>query len=1493
MLLKRDDFFRRLVNVGRPAGAKTRRRNRRQAAQRGLLQEFRSAAEALEERWLLSANPVALPLQPVQPVQPTLNRVAHTTFVLFHAQQPSVKSDQLVSNFDSPITPSEMEAAYGITSLNFGTLTNLGKGQTIALVDAYNDPDIVSDANTFSTQYNLPLFNGAGEPTLQVLNQSGGTNVSGIANANESEWDIEESLDVEWAHTMAPGANIILFEANTDSLNDLLTAEVTAGKTAGVSAVSNSWGSSEFQGEQQFDSDFVTPSGHQGVTFLASTGDSGPPTGYPAMSPNVVAVGGSSLYLNPQGAYLGESVWGNEAGDGAGSGGISEFESQPSYQTGKVNGTSSTFRTTPDVTLDADPITGVLLYDSDSVDWFQVGGTSLASPLMSGIIADANAIRVSNNLGTLNGTTQTLPTLYSVPQNEFFHDISTGISNNVDEFGDNEGNGFAASPGYDIATGLGSPIANNLINYLGGNSTSPPPTVSAPADATMLEGGIYTWDDVISVNDSLPGTMQQVTLTADEGTIQLASTNNVSISAGANDSSSITLTGTLANLNAALGNVTYVAANGYVGSDYIQISVNDGSDSNTGFGAIDMTIVPTSGARIFAGLPVSTPENQSYNFGPGISLTDPDASGASDTLSLTVDNGTLQLASTTGLTFIAGSNNGKTMTVQGTLAALQNAVFNITGGIWYTPNSNFVGQDWLQLSFTNTLDGMPDPSFTSISVLGAPTVSAPRNVQVIENASYVFPNSAFTLSDNAASGTSDSLQLSVADGVIDLGSTTGLTFTQGGSGSSVMTFGGTLANLQAALQSLTYVPDSNYLGTDTLSLTLSDSVDKLSSAKTSVGLSVVAQPTLQAVSNVSTNENNTYTFATGALVLSDASATGVLNTLAIKVQDGHLNLPNDGSGVSVISGGNNTASMTISGSIANLAAELNGLQYIPNNDFSGTDTLSLSYTDSNDGVGATNSVSIDVTNVPPPSITAPTSVTTNENAAYTFASGAISFTDQSAGPSNTDSLTLSVADGKLALGSTTGITITAGANNSSSMIVSGTVANLNGALVGLIYTPNLNYSSGDTLRITATDLTLNVSSSANVSIVFNPLPSVVAPSAIFVDENGSYAFTSGSIVLSDTIASGASDTLSLSVSDGTLNLGSIAGLTFGGGTANNSSSITVTGTMTNLQAAVNGLVYTPTAGFASNDALALSLSDAGDNLTGNASVTITVGNFPPPAVAVPNSASTSENSSLGFGSAISVTDIVASGSSDSMSISVANGTLTLSTTSGLSFSSGTNGTSSMTVTGPLAAMNAALNNLAYAPISGFSGHDLLQVSVTDSTDNQHGSGSVPIAVNPFATAPVAANVLENGAYTFSTTGKTAISLTDGAATATSDTMTLKALSGKLTLPTTTGLTITAGANGTASMTVKGSLANLNAALNGLVYRPNQFFTGTDTLTVTVADASDGLSGSAKVNITVAFKSISPTVSIGSDAAPLDSETDVSDQSTQWDGMMAALEILNG
>ena len=279
----------------------------------------RCAAETLEDRLLLSAAPVANP-----------------TFIIEgRASAPGTAQPAVSPNgqpsFVAPIDPTQMQAAYGVNLISFNGVKGTGLGQTIAIVDAYNDPDIQSDANSFSSTFGLPQFN-AGGPTLQVLNENGGMSLTNVPNSTPGGWDVEESLDVEWAHSIAPQANIILFEANSSSFLDLLTAEQTAADTAGVSTVSNSWASGEFSGEQSYDSYFVTPNGHQGVTFLASTGDDGAPAGYPAYSPNVVAVGGTSLDLNSSGAYEAETGW---SGSG---GGVSDYESQPSYQNGKVNG---------------------------------------------------------------------------------------------------------------------------------------------------------------------------------------------------------------------------------------------------------------------------------------------------------------------------------------------------------------------------------------------------------------------------------------------------------------------------------------------------------------------------------------------------------------------------------------------------------------------------------------------------------------------------------------------------------------------------------------------------------------------------------------------------------------------------------------------------------------------------------------------------------------------------------------------------------------------------------------------------------------------------------------------------------------------------------------------------------------------------------------------------------------------------------------------------
>jgi hypothetical protein len=231
----------------------------------------------------------------------------------------------------------------------------------------------------------------------------------------------------------------------------------------------------------------------------------------------------------------------------------------------------------------------------------------------------------------------------------------------------------------------------------------------------------------------------------------------------------------------------------------------------------------------------------------------------------------------------------------------------------------------------------------------------------------------------------------------------------------------------------------------------------------------------------------------------------------------------------------------------------------------------------------------------------------------------------------------------------------------------------------------------------------------------------------------------------------------------------------------------------------------------------------------------------------------------------------------------------LGSTAGITFTSGSNNSSSMTITGTLANLNAAMSGLVYTPKSGFSGHDTLSLALADSLDSLNGSASIALSVNPYVTAPATASVIENASYTFSSSSL--ISATDGAASGTSDSLTLTVLHGKLNLGSTAGLTIISGANGSSSITIQGTLANLNAALNGLVYAPATGYTGSDTLSVTINDAGDGLSGSASVAISVAPKK---TISLTSGAVVAGGNPALSsfdDDSNQWAGLAAAVNTL--
>ncbi len=349
-------------------------------------------------------------------------------------------------------TPARMRHAYGVDAVTFGSVQGDGTGQTIAIVDAYNDPDIQSDLKVFDAAFDL-----AAPPSLKVVNQSGGTSLP----ATDADWAGEIALDVEWAHAMAPGANILLVETASDDTDDLIAGVNYARSATGVSVVTLSWGGSEFESfsgggesatQTAYDADFTTPAGHRNVTFVAAAGDSGARDGvqWPASSPNVLSVGGTTLTTADDGTYESELGW---AGT---SSGASTVETRPAYQKGVVT-QSATYRTAPDVSFDADPNTGASIYDTydfgTATPWLTVGGTSLAAPSVAGLVAVADQGRTLAGGAPLDGVADTLPKLYGLPA-ATFHDVTSG------------NNGFAAGVGYDLVTGRGSPLANQLLPRL-------------------------------------------------------------------------------------------------------------------------------------------------------------------------------------------------------------------------------------------------------------------------------------------------------------------------------------------------------------------------------------------------------------------------------------------------------------------------------------------------------------------------------------------------------------------------------------------------------------------------------------------------------------------------------------------------------------------------------------------------------------------------------------------------------------------------------------------------------------------------------------------------------------------------------------------------------------------------------------------------------------------------------------------------------------------
>ena len=320
--------------------------------------------------------------------------------------------------------PVQFRTAYGLTSSG-------SSSTTVAIVDAYDDPNIASDLAVYSSQFGLPPCTTA-NGCFKKVNQTGGSNYP----RKDAGWSLEIALDVETVHAICPNCKILLVEATTTSFANLIAAEDYAAAHAQI--VSNSWGGSEFSSEttSAYDGHFD----HPGIPITFSSGDNGYGVEYPAASRFVNAVGGTTLTLNANNTRKTETVW-----NGAGSG-CSAYEPKPTWQTDS----GCVRRTVADISADADPNTGSAVYDSVRYQgrsgWFQVGGTSLASPLIAAVYALAG-----NGANTIDGS-------YPYSHKSGVFDVTSGSNGSC-------GGSYLCTGkvGYDGPSGLGTPMGTTAF----------------------------------------------------------------------------------------------------------------------------------------------------------------------------------------------------------------------------------------------------------------------------------------------------------------------------------------------------------------------------------------------------------------------------------------------------------------------------------------------------------------------------------------------------------------------------------------------------------------------------------------------------------------------------------------------------------------------------------------------------------------------------------------------------------------------------------------------------------------------------------------------------------------------------------------------------------------------------------------------------------------------------------------------------------------------
>lgn len=394
-----------------------------------------------------------------------------------HHQQSVVSHDQIKPNVSrlapSGFSPAQIRLAYGLS-----LTAQQGEGQTVALVTPYDNPNVESDLSVFNTEFGLSACTTANGCFKKVF-------ANGTPPANQS-WATGKAAITQWIHAIAPLAKIMLVETMTNS-NDSLLQGVQVAVSQGATVVIMNWGQPEFSTQSQYDTYFNNPN----VAFVASAGNAGTLVQWPAVSPYVIGVAGTTLTTDAQGNYVSETAWSNTGG------GVSANNARPAYQANFANQNNpNNMRGLPDVAFHANPTNGLAVYDSyGSNGWAVVGGTGLAAGSWAGVLAVIKSAATAPvpNLNSL--LYQAATTSYATA----YHDITTGSNGTC-------GAVCTAGIGYDYVSGLGTPIVDNLVTVItgGGSCTRVNPTITFSPDTlqTIQQDRSVTIDFQIKNNDS-------------------------------------------------------------------------------------------------------------------------------------------------------------------------------------------------------------------------------------------------------------------------------------------------------------------------------------------------------------------------------------------------------------------------------------------------------------------------------------------------------------------------------------------------------------------------------------------------------------------------------------------------------------------------------------------------------------------------------------------------------------------------------------------------------------------------------------------------------------------------------------------------------------------------------------------------------------------------------------------------------------------------------